>query len=134
MYYYLLKKFDYFFTKEFGDICDLPIRVQKLKTKLHKNEIMKYLLDIDIKLNEAYELTSKYREFNRTANINNCKEELDELIDLFLSSSLEQFKEVGNTLFTWKNEIINSFITISDSLTIPKNKYDQPKKEDYQMV
>ena len=128
LYYYLLKKFDYFFTKEFDDICDLPIRVQKLKTKLHKNEIMKYLLDIDIKLNEAYELTSKYREFNRTANINNCKEELDELIDLFLSSSLEQFKEVGNTLFTWKNEIINSFITINDSLTIPKNKYDQPKE------
>lgn len=93
----LLKKFDYFFTKEFDDICDSPIRVQKSKTKLHKNEIMKYLLDIDIKLNEAYELTSKYREFNRTANINNCKEELDELIDLFLSSSLEQFKEVNNT-------------------------------------
>lgn len=126
IYYYFLKKFDYFFTKEFDDITTYPIKVQKLKTKLNKHEIRKYLLDIDERINEAYELTSKYREFNRTANINNCEAELDELINLFLSSSLEQFKEVGRTLSNWREEIINSFITIEDSLTTPKKVDELP--------
>lgn len=87
-------------------------------------------MDIDNRINEAYELTSKYREFNRTANINNCENELDELIEQFLSSSLEQFKEVGKTLSNWREEIINSFIIIEDSLTIPKkkNKLPEPRR------
>ncbi len=122
LYYYLLKKFDYFFTKEFDDITNYPIRVPKLKTKLSKSAILKYLLDIDDKINEAYTLTSKYREFNRTATIDSCEQELDELIDIYLSSSLSQFNDIGRTLFNWKDEIINSFITIEDSLTIPKKK------------
>ena len=126
LFYYFLKKFDYFFTKEFDDIIEYPIRVQKLKTKLDKHEIMKYLLDIDDRINEAYELTSKYREFNKTANITNCAEQLDELIELFLHSSLEQFNEVGRTLKNWRDEIINSFITIDDCLTIPKKKNEIP--------
>lgn len=126
LYYYLLKKFDYFFTKEFDDISDYPIRVQKLKTKLYKTEIRNYLLNIDDRLNEAYKLTSKYREFNRTATINNCEQELDELISLFYKSSLEQFKDVANTLYTWRNEIINSFITINDAFTIPKKSNEAP--------
>ena len=126
LFYYFLKKFDYFFTKEFDDITKYPIKVQKLKTKLDKYEIMKYLLDIDDRINEAYELTSKYREFNNTANITNCEEKLDELIDLFLSSSLEQFNDVGRTLQNWRDEIINSFITIEECLTIPKKKCKIP--------
>ena len=126
IFYYFLKKFDYFFTKEFDDITEYPIRVQKLKTKLDKYEILKYLLDIDDRINEAYELTSKYREFNKTANITNCEEQLDELIELFLSSSLEQFNDVGRTLQNWRDEIINSFITIDECLTIPKKKDEIP--------
>ena len=87
---------------------------------------MKYLLDIDDRINEAYELTSKYREFNKTANITNCAEQLDELIELFLHSTLEQFNEVGRTLKNWRDEIINSFITIDDCLTTPKKKNEIP--------
>ena len=83
---------------------------------------MKYLLDIDDKINEAHKLTSKYREFNRTATIDSCEQEFDELIDIYLSSSLSQFNDIGRTLCNWKDEIINSFITIEDSLTIPKKK------------
>lgn len=91
-------------------------------------------MDIDNRINETYELTSKYREFNRTANINNYENELDELIEQFLSSSLEQFKEVGKTLSNWREEIINSFVTIEDSLTIPKKKINCQNQEDYLMV
>lgn len=114
IFYYFLKKFHFFFTMEFDDITDKPIKVPKLKTKYNKDEILKYLLSIDDRLNEAYKLTSKYREFNRCANINNCKEELEELINLFLSSKISYFFEVGKTLLKWKDEIINSFIMINN--------------------
>lgn len=126
IYYYFLKKFDYFFTKEFDDISSNLIPVRKLKTKMKKNDILKFLLSINEKLTLAYKLTSKYREFNRTANYKNCSEELEEIIDLFTTSDLEDFEKVGRTLINWKEEIINSFITIDECLTIPKKKAEIP--------
>ena len=125
-YYYLLKKFDYFFTMDYSDITDNYIKIPKFKTSFHKSSLLKYLLSIDEKLKEAYSLTAKYREFNRTANITNCYEEMEEIITMFTSSSIDQFKEIGNMIINWKNEILNSFITIEDCLTIPKRKNDEP--------
>lgn len=66
-YYYLLKKFDYFLTKELDDISSY-ISVPKFKTKMSKHNLLKQLLNIDSRIEEAYRLTSKYREFNRTSN------------------------------------------------------------------
>ena len=113
-YYYFLKKYHYFFTMEFDDITNNLIKVPKLKTKYHKTELLKYLLSIDERLEEAYRLTAKYREFNRTANINNCALELDNLIDLYLASKISYFFEIGKTLLNWREEIINSFIMINN--------------------
>ena len=64
MYYYMLKKFHYFFVKEFDDIYDGLIEIRKMKTKWDKYEIRKYLLSINSDLKYAYELKEKYREFN----------------------------------------------------------------------
>ena len=86
IYYYFLKKFEYFFTMEFDKIPTFPLKVQKLKATMYKSEIIKFLLSIDDKLTLAYKLTSKYREFNKTANYQNCSMELEELINLLLSS------------------------------------------------
>ena len=125
-YYYLLKKFDYFFTMDYSDITENYIKIPKFKTKFHKSALLKYLLSIDEKINEAYHLTAKYREFNRTANIKNCYEEMEEIIASFTSSSLEQFREIGNMIINWKDEILNLFTTIEECLTIPKRKDDKP--------
>ena len=84
------------------------------------------MLDIDDNLKKVYKLTSKYREFNKAANINNADEELEELIDLFYDSGLKQFIDVANTLSTWKPYIINSFIRIDDALTKPNKKEEKP--------
>ena len=54
---------------------------------------------------------------------------MDTLIRLLNIVSIELIQFWLDILFTWKNEIINSFITINDSLTITKNKYDQPKEK-----
>ncbi len=113
-YYYLLKKFDYFLTKELDDISSY-VSVPKFKTKMSKHNLLKQLLNIDSRIEEAYRLTSKYREFNRTSNSANCIIEIEELINDFLSSSLESFNTIGRMLLNWKDEIINSFTIIIDS-------------------
>lgn len=112
MYYYMLKKFHYFFVKEFDDIYKGKIKVNKLKTKWDKYEIRKYLLSIDEDLKYAYNLKERYREFNLTASYDNCDEELDDLIEEFRNSHLEEFREFGELLKRWKKYIKNSFIRI----------------------
>ena len=50
MYYYVLKKFHYFFSKNYDNIYDGDIKIPKLHTKRDKHEIKKYLLSIDTDL------------------------------------------------------------------------------------
>lgn len=114
IYYYMLKKFHYFFIKEFDDIYSGLIKVNKLKTQWDKHEIRKYLLSIDPDLKYAYELKERYREFNLTASYENCDEELDELIDLFRNSHIEEFRDFGKLIKRWKPYIKNSFIKVNN--------------------
>src|SRR5690554_4089071 len=112
MYYYMLKKFHYFFVKNFEDIYSGDIRIHKIHAKWRKGEILKYLLSIDEDLKYAYLLKEKYREFNLTAEHDTCEEELNELTYEFNNSHLEKFRNFGKLLNNWKVEIINSFIRI----------------------
>lgn len=113
MYYYMLKKFHYFFTKDYNNIYDGEIRVYKINAKWKKDEILKYLLSIDDDLRYAYHLKEKYREFNLTSNYNDCDEEFDCLIEEFCNSYLDEFREFGRLLRHWKIEIKNSFIKVN---------------------
>lgn len=110
----MLKKFHYFFVKEFDDIYSGKIKIRKLKTTWDKHEIRKYLLSIDDDLKYAYYLKERYREFNLTASYNSCDEELDELIKEFSNSHLDEFREFGQLLNRWKKYIKNSFIRINN--------------------
>lgn len=117
MYYYMLKKFHYFFTKEYDDIFNGEIRIYKINAKWKKDEILKYLLSIDDDLKYAYELKEKYREFNLTAEYDSCDEELDELISKFTNSHLEEYRIFGKMIRRWRNEIKNSFIKVKIGIT-----------------
>lgn len=119
MYYYMLKKFHYFFTKNYDKIYDGNIKVPKLHTSWDKYEIRKYLLSIDPDLAYAYNLKQEYQEFNLTAKYETCDEELDKLINDFRSSHLKEFREFGKLLNHWRTEIKNSFIKI-DAYTVDK--------------
>lgn len=114
-YYYMLKKFKYFFLSEFDDLSNEFIYINKFRYRMNKHQILKYLLDIDPKLSKAYYLTRKYREFNKTANIMNCANELESLIEEFLSSDIKGFIDVARTIAYWKEYIINSFIIIEQT-------------------
>lgn len=53
-------------------------------------------------------------KFNLTASYNNCDIELDNLIDEFRNSHLEEFRTFGKLLKRWKPNIKNSFIRIDN--------------------
>lgn len=110
MYYYMLKKFHYFFVKNYEDIYDGRIRIQKLNTYWHKSEILNYLLLINDDLKSAYKLKEKYREFNLTAEYESCDMELEQFIHEFRNHKLSGLRSFGRTLDKWKTEIKNSFL------------------------
>ena len=110
IYYYMLKKFHFFFTMNFEKIFNGQTYIQKMETKWTKHEIRNYLFSIDGDLRDAYFLKERYREFNLTADYETCGEEFEELIDEFLNSKHEEFRTFGKLLIHWKVEIKNSFI------------------------
>ena len=93
-----------------NNILFCEITLQKLKTKWHKDEIRKFLFSIDPDLKEAYFLKESYQEFNRIANYETFDKEFNELLDQFINSKFQEFREFGKILIHWKDEIKNSFI------------------------
>jgi transposase len=112
-YYYMLKKFHYFFVKDFDKITTKRIVIPKFQTAWDKHTILDYLLSIDAKLKHAYKLKELYREFNKTADYDTCDEAFEVLIQLFRNHELEPFRMFGKTLLNWKTEIKCSFVRIN---------------------
>jgi transposase len=112
-YYYMLKKFSYFFVKDFDKIKTKKIVIPKFQTAWDKHTILDYLLSIDDTLKRAYQLKEQYREFNKTADYHTCDEEFDALIQRFRNHELEAFRMFGKTLMNWKTEIKCSFIRVN---------------------
>lgn len=115
-FYYALKKYRYYLVKNFDDITNLRFYNKKLKMWFDKFSLREYLLKIDSRLSLAYDLTTAYRDFNKTASTKDCADEMDKIIDLFYNSNLEPFKDVAKTLSTWKEYILNSFIKVEECL------------------
>lgn len=110
MYYYMLKKFHYFFMKNYEDISHKRIYIHKMKSYWHKSEILHYLLSINDELASAYKLKERYREFNLTADYEHCDEELNDLIITFRNHTNFGFRTFGKMIERWKLEIKNSFL------------------------
>ena len=114
MYYYMLKKYHYFFKMNFDKIPDKEIKVYKIHSKWDKYAILNYLLNIDDDLKEAYYLKTKYQEFNASATFDNCDEELDDFINRFLNSKFSSLNKFGHLLLNWRQEIKNSFLVFDN--------------------
>lgn len=112
IFYYMMKKFHYFFTKDFETIYSGPIRIPKLKTKWDKHAILRFLLTLDPDLEYVYHLKERYREFNKAATEFNARDEFIPLLNSFLNSHLEEFREFGRLLRHWQEEIIHSFVRV----------------------
>lgn len=111
-YYYMLKKFHYFFLKNYEDIYDGKIHIPKFKSYWHKSEILGYLLSIDGVLRDVYRLKEDYMEFNLTAEYDTCDDELNSLVHRFNNHALQEIRTLGKTLDKWRDEIKNSFLIV----------------------
>ena len=112
MYYYMLKKFHFFFIVDYDKLAP-SYKIPKLNTYYTKDNLLRYLLSIDKELEAAYNLKEAYRYFNKTADYENCEEKLDDLIHQFKQSNSEEFRNIYRMLIHWKTEIMNSFIKAS---------------------
>lgn len=113
--YYFLKKFHYFFTKDYDKIYNGDIKIPKLKIKAKKEYILKRLLSFNERLTKMYDLKERYRFFNtHTESTNDLViGQLETFIHEFIISPDEQYQKFGKMLLNWKDEIINSFIYIN---------------------
>ncbi len=119
--YYLLKHFNWILFKDnnardrFGLIFD-PNRKKKynmhFKTYLNMYDIRLKLLALNTKLTDVYDLKLLLQDFYKKSTLENAEENLNELIQLFLMSSIDEMSAFGHTLIRWKEEIINSFTIV----------------------
>lgn len=112
-YYWLYKKYWKLLLINREKLGYKKIKVSKSGMYLTPREIIDYMLDLSPTLKLAYELMQEYKNFNSSANINNCTEWLNELILKFMDSNMDEYIKFGKLLKNWKNEIINSFHRIN---------------------
>jgi len=79
---------------------------------LSEYNLLQMMLNIDHELKLSYELYHSYLRFN-SKDYNDtvlCVNDLNELINDFRLSNINEFIDIANTLNNWKAEIVNSFI------------------------
>ena len=89
----------------------------KLKAYLNTYAYEEMLFQLDDNLMKIRRLKEKYIEFNNTKekNLNKINDLLTDLISYYSHSTLAMFREFSKLLETYKQEIVNSFIYITDN-------------------
>ena len=111
IFIYLLTKFDFVLSVD-EELDNKPKYNKKLGRYINYRGIREIIFEAFPELKKAYELKEAYILFNRTSNINNVKEELDKQIKAFETCGIKEYKSFYSLLINWKDEIINSFITV----------------------
>ena len=118
--YYVLKKFNWLLFKNDDDTFN-PNTERKYNHVLdgyfNYYDLVEYMIRTDKKLEEALYLKDELKRFFDKSDIDNAKNNLNELIREFKSSSIPVMNDFGNTMVRWKNEIINSFIKVNPEKT-----------------
>lgn len=127
-YYWLYKKFWKLLLANPGDFDMSMIIVSRSKMRMTRKQIVDYMLSIDTKLKEAYELKEKYKEFNKTATINSACERLNELINKFLNFDHITYHKCARLLISWHDEIVNSFNRVNN-YRISNGKIERANKD-----
>lgn len=82
------------------------------------------ILAIHPDLHKGWHLKERYMAFNSSETTpEDCSQTLDQLIDDFISSDVQELISFGLTLTNWKSEILNSFNTIHKKITVSNGKY-----------
>lgn len=80
--------------------------------ELSEARLLEMMLKVDKELKDAYELYHEYIRFNNHEYTDTMTtlNDLNEIINDYRISSVNEFVEVASTLNNWKAEIVNSFI------------------------
>lgn len=113
--YYILKyRRDLLYSDVADDTFSKPRYNHHFKYAVLDKRKLEMLLVIDRDLAEAYSIKEAYSLFNSAEYDMYVRQEvLESLIERFLSSNIEEIIQVGGTLTRWKQEILNSFVTIT---------------------
>lgn len=118
--YYVLKKFNWLLFKN-DDAAFDPNMERKYNRVLdgyyNYYDLVEYMIRTDKQLEEALYLKDELKQFFDKSDTDNAKDNLNELIKEFKSSSIPVMNDFGNTMVRWKNEIINSFIKVNPEKT-----------------
>ena len=78
--------------------------------RLYDSEILERLLSYDRDLAEAYDIGHRFLSLQSKYNYDEFKEFMKMTISIYCSSSIPEFREVGETYTNWYTEICNSKI------------------------
>lgn len=114
-HYYVLKKFNWLFFSSNNKIFDPNIEKkynQKLEGYYNYYDLFDYMVKSDKELDIAYDLKDEVTNFYKKCHYDNAKQRLEEIIIDFRNCPIEIMSQFANTLSTWKQEIVNSFIIV----------------------
>ena len=113
--YYLLKYQDQLLYS--ADI-DYNFRMNKhFHRYISQDQMLTMMTSLDVQLYDAHRLYHLYRRFNDSSfsNLKEAENKLNEIINEFRISGINEFEELSSTLTNWKTEIVNSFCTFDGS-------------------
>ena len=108
--YYLLKKWSWLLVTDNVSLDNERVYNRRFHTWLNRRDLKDMLFDSFPVLKQAYELKGSYRRMNREYSYEEVAAHYDKISDRFRRCGITQYEEFTNMLFTWKEEILNSFL------------------------
>lgn len=108
--YYLLKHWKNLLLKRDIDLDNKPKYNKRLNRYINFRQLQELTLKIHPDLQCGYALKELYIEANASYSYSDAKEKLDDIIDGFKASEIEEYNEFIIMYDNWREEIINSFI------------------------
>lgn len=108
--YYLLKKWSWLLVTDNINLDNDRVYNRRFHTRLNRRDLRDMIFDSFPVLKQAYELKESYRRMSRQYSYEEACGYYDKIADRFKGCGIIQYKEFTNILFTWKEEILNSFL------------------------
>lgn len=107
--YYLLKKWNWLLITDNVYLDNDRVYNHRFKMKLNRRDIRDMIFDTFPVLFTAYQLKERYRKMNTECSYDEALCQYDEIASAFKRSGIRQYEEFTSILFTWREEILNSF-------------------------
>lgn len=107
----MLKHKNYLLFKDSLDIGDTTYKKNRhFSMRYTDRQLLEKIMAIDTQLKEIYELKELYMIFIQLDDLDIIESFLELIINNYKLSTIVSFQKLGDTLESWKKEIINSFI------------------------